>query len=347
MDIAVDATQSGDGVILKFITKPAYFVGRVTVDGVKEPPNQGQLVSDTKLILGTPFTNPDKQQAVESLKNSLRRNGFYNATIQASTDYDRATQQVNVDFDVDTGDRAKFQRPLITGNPERSADDVIHSTRWQRLWGLLGWQPVTETRVQQGLDNVRRYYQKKDQLTARVNLRQLAYQSATNTVEPTIDIEGGPVISIRTEGIRIRRGKLKQLIPVYQERAVDHDLLVEGQRNLVQYLEAEGYFEADVDFHDAAAKGRTRTIIYDVDKGERHKLAKLSIIGNHYFDLQTLQERMYVTPASFPRFLHGRYSETLLKKISIASKICIEPMVLGTPRSLTKLSMIIVGRTPI
>ncbi len=48
-DIAVDATLSAAGVNLKFITKPAYFIGYFDVSGVPEPPNDGQLLVATKL----------------------------------------------------------------------------------------------------------------------------------------------------------------------------------------------------------------------------------------------------------------------------------------------------------
>jgi len=39
------------GVNLKFITKPAYFIGYFDVDGVPDPPNEGQLLVATKLTL--------------------------------------------------------------------------------------------------------------------------------------------------------------------------------------------------------------------------------------------------------------------------------------------------------
>src|SRR5262245_27790797 len=44
-DIAVDASLRGEDVVLEFQTKGAWFVGRVGVDSVPEPPNQGQLVN--------------------------------------------------------------------------------------------------------------------------------------------------------------------------------------------------------------------------------------------------------------------------------------------------------------
>jgi outer membrane protein assembly complex protein YaeT len=311
-DIAVDATDSGDGVALRFITKRAYFVGRVDVSGVKEPPNRGQLASATKLSLGRPFTESDKDRALNSLQTLLKRNGFYNTSIVASENYEKSTEQINISFDVQTGDRARFERPAISGNPERPIDDIVRSAKWRRLYGLLGWQQVTDSRVQQGLDNIRKYYQKKDLLLARVNLSQLEYHPVTNTVQPTIEIEAGPRVQIRAEGIR--EGKLKQLVPVYQERSVDEELLMEGERNIIQYLEGEGFFEATVTHSEQDESKNLKVITYEINKGRRHKLVKLVIDGNHYFTEQTIRERLYTTPAEFPRFPHGRYSGDLLQR---------------------------------
>lgn len=313
-NIAVDGASSPGGVDLKFVTTPAYFIGNISVQGVRQPPNNGQLVGATKLELGRQFSEPQKGRAIESLQSVLRRNGFYQSSITASTHFLPGIQQVDLNFQVDAGQRARFEQPEVTGDPERSVGAVIASTKWKRLWGLLGWQQVTDARVEQGLDNIREYYQKKDLLLAKVTLRQLEYHAATNTVKPTIGIEPGPSVVIRTEGTRIRRGKLKQLIPVYQEQAVDDDLLVEGQRNLTQYLQAEGYFDAEVTFTQSTGKNRSRVITYHIHRGQRHKFVKLEVTGNHYFTTETIRERMYLTPAEFPRYLHGRYSGALLQQ---------------------------------
>jgi outer membrane protein insertion porin family len=249
-DIAVDGSALDQGVLLRFVTKRAYFVGRVLISGVKEPPNRGQLLSATKLVLGQPFEEQEQSRAIEALRVLLRGNGFYNASVNARTTYDDRYEQANVSFEVETGSRALFEPPVIQGRPERPIDSIVKSAKWKRLHGLLGWQPVTESRVQQGLDNIRRYYEKEDLLLARVNLRQLEYNPATNTVKPVIFINGGPHVQIRTEGARLGRGKLRQLVPVYQERTVDEDLILEGEKNILQYLQAEGYFEAEVSHSD-------------------------------------------------------------------------------------------------
>ena len=312
-DIAVDASEAGTshGVVLKFITKRAYFVGRITVEGVKEPPNEGQLVSATKLQLGLPYNENDKLSAIESIENLLRRNGFYHPTVTADTQYLDATEQAKLTFLVDTGKRAHYERPVITGTPNRSIDSIVRSTRWERLYGLFGWHTVTDNRTQQGVDNVRSYYQKKDLLLSRVNLRGLEYHEQTGTVQPTLQVTAGPVVIIRVEGASIRRGKLRQLVPVYQERTVDADLLVEGQHRIQQYMQSEGYFEADVSYVSERQNG-SRIITYNVDKGPRHRLVSLTIVGYKYFTLATIKERMETEPVRFPRFPYGRYSSTTL-----------------------------------
>ncbi len=316
-DLAVDAHQEPDGVALRFVTERTYFVGRVQVLGVKQPPNNGQLLSAAKLRLGTPYSDADKNQAIESVKNILRQNGFYNATVDAGVDRDDGYEQANVTFDVEAGKRAKFERPLVSGNPGRSQDSVIRATHWKRLYGWfgLGWQQVTDARLRGGLDNVRRYYEKNHLLDTKVALNRLDYHEDSNTVQPSIEIEAGQHIAVRVEGAKISLGKLVQLVPIFQERSVDEDLLVEGDHNIEQYLETGGYFEAEVKHTVSDGKdGRARIVTYTVDRGGRHKFVYLAIQGNRYFPEQTIRERLYIEPASLPRFPWGRFNEGYLRQ---------------------------------
>ncbi len=312
-DVAIDArlADSKNGVILRFITKNAYFVGRVSFEGIKEPPASGQIASATKLRLGLPYSDGDRQSASEAIETLMRRNGFYNAKVDSSVEYKDATEQADVIFRLTLGKRAHYETPVITGTPERSTKDIVKSTKWKRLYGLLGWHQVTETRTLSGLDDVRSYYQQKNLLLARVTLRGLEYQPQTNTVKPTLRVTAGPEVVVQVKGVKIRKSKFRQLIPVYQERTVDTDLLVEGQHNLEAYLQSEGYFEADVQYSLGQESGK-QTITFQVTRGVRHHLKVLEIDGNKYFKINTIRERMVTQPARFPRYPYGRYSLSML-----------------------------------
>ncbi|MGE5644868.1 MAG: POTRA domain-containing protein [Acidobacteriota bacterium] len=315
-DIRVDARAKDSGVVLTFITTGNYFIGRVSVSRTPTPPNQGVLVNATRLDLGSLYTPSAATQAVNNLQQVLRNNGFYRANIETEFEHDPATQQVKLRFIVKVGDRAKYTAPLVTGNPERSVEEIVKATHWKRRW--FGWKTVTDARTQDGIQNVRRSYQKKDLLEARVSLEKAEWEPDTNRVRHTLDIDAGPKISIMTVGTKISRGKLKQLVPVFEEQSVDRDLLVEGANNIREYLEGKGYFDTKVDFEartapqDGAARA-SQIIEYRIERGERHKVTLIEIKGNRYFDTNTIRERMYIRRASLIQFRYGRFSESYLR----------------------------------
>ena len=314
-DLAVDANEASGGVALKFITKRAYFVGRVLVTGVKEPPNSGQLASATKLRLGEPYSDAEKNQAVESVRSLLRQNGFYRPDIEDELRYQTETEQANVLLNVTTGKRARLEQPVITGALDNTGQNIVRATHWKRLYGLLGWQELTESRLRQGIDNIRHYYEKRDRLQANVTLAHLEYSEETNTVRPYVDIRPGPRIIVRVEGVNISRGRLADLVPIFQEGAVDADLLAEGERNIAQYMQSLGYFEVRVTYTATQTPNRQeQSITYHVQHGGRHKFVFLSVSGNRYFPQQTIRERLYIEPALFPRFPNGRFSNDYLKQ---------------------------------
>lgn len=307
-DIAVDATLQNGKVNLRLITTPAFFIGYVGAEGVPEPPNRGQIITATKLQLGAEYSQADVRQASESVTSLLKRNGFFNPLIAPQVQTNSSLQQATVDFRIEPGNRARFAGINVTGNPGRSTAAILRDTGWKGFRGLLPWRPLTDNRVQSGVDGVRSWYFKHDYLMAKVNLTAMPFDPETNKVVPTLDIAPGPKVDVKITGAKISKGRLRTLLPIYQERAVDNDLLREGSRDLVEYFQSRGYFEAEASYQTSASPSGDETIQYDVDRGGRHKLVLLDIEGNKYFTTSTLRERMYMTPAAFLRFPRGRYS---------------------------------------
>ena len=319
-DISVDATQEGQAAVLLFTTSPTYFVSRVSVRGEAEPPNRNQLSAATQLELGSPFHEDAIEAAAVRIQERLRANGLYGANLQRHVDLTYNTEEASIYFDLNTGDRAHFggvqiSSPLNEPLSEQARASLLRATEWHRGISFLtlpGWRSVTENRVQVGLENLRRRLQKDDRLQARVTLDRLDYDAATNLVTPVLSINNGPIIEVRTTGTDVKKTRLRQLVPIYQERTVDRSLLLEGQRNLTEYMQSEGYFDATVRFSESEPEPGRSVIEYQIDRGTRHKLRNIIIAGNLYFDTATLRERMYVQPVSFLRFRAGRYSPRLL-----------------------------------
>jgi outer membrane protein assembly complex protein YaeT len=316
-DLAVDARDEGAGVALRFVTQRAYFVGRIEVLGVKQPPNEGQLLSAAKLRTGTLYSAADQNQAIESLQILLRQNGFYDADVKAEVEYEPEWEEAHVSFNIEPGQRARLEMPAISGNTSRSNASIVRATHWKRLYGFLGlgWQPVTSARVITGLDNVRRYYEKRNLLQSKVTLSRLDYHEDSNTVEPYIDIKEGPRVAVVVQGAHIAQAKLIELVPMFQEHSIDSDLVTEGDHNIEQYLESQGYFEAEVSHSITDGKDASERIVtYIVERGSRHKLVYLGVTGNHYFPDEMIRERLQIEPARLPRYPYGRFNESYLRQ---------------------------------
>src|SRR5262245_37928640 len=172
-DIQVDAELSNGDVVLRFITQNNWFIGRVAVEGqIKDPPNPGQLINASRLELGELQTDEKVQQGANGIQELFESNGFYQSQVQPRFAYDPRLTQVRVDYVVDSGHRARYAIPNVEGDLKMPPGKVISATKWK---GWFGWKPVTQSRTQRGLQNVRKQYQKQDRLMARVTLDDLTF----------------------------------------------------------------------------------------------------------------------------------------------------------------------------
>lgn len=313
-DLAVLAAKTPEGVELTIQTKPAFFVSSIRVTGVPEPPNPAQLTNSTKINLGEPFDERTLPEAVASLQDVLRANGFYSAKVNYETLEKADTEEMSIRFHVEPGPRARFSRPVFTGNLALSEKKLIRLTGWRRWFGLHGWQPVTDARVQRGVSRLQDAYRKAGYLRASVHLKDLGFHIDEMTVSPNLEIESGPRVRVRATGTKVSQGELRRLIPIFQERTVDRELLVEGQRNLVNKFRNLGYFDAKVSYELQETGSGEQTIRYRIERGPRYRLVKVLLGGNRYFDEATLRERLSIIPARMPRYRRGRFSPDLLEQ---------------------------------
>ena len=309
-DIAVDAKLENGQVAITFLIKGNWFVGQVAVEGTSAPPTSGQLVNATELNLGALFRPESLTEDTSNLKKLMASNGLFEPAITSRVTHEDRIQQANIHFDIVPGPRARFGPPVIKGEFTVPESKVVGATHWK---GWFGWQKVTDDRTQNGLQRVQESFQGKHYLMARVTLDELKYDPATRTVTPYLQITQGPMVRVEASGAKVSQGRLKKLIPVFEEQAVDRELLLEGVSQLTEYFQAKGYFDTKVNFTSAKAADGQLQIQYTIARGMRHKVVKVSIEGNSYFDRQTIRERMFIAPASF-QLRHGRYSPSMVER---------------------------------
>lgn len=296
------------GVRVRFATTANFFVGIVTIQGVSANPSANQLASATRLQLGELYTPQKITHGLEGIQRMMQENGFHQSRATVSEQRDEQQHQINMTFHMIPGRRAVIGDITLQGDAGYSVDQI------KAIGRLKSGDPVFANRITRALQRIRRRYQKQNRLLAQVEVANRTYQSDRNTVDYVFKVERGPVVQIAAEGFKLTQRLLKKLVPIYEEGAVDDDLLNEGRRNIQNHLQTLGYFDVAVSVtQHSTLDGKSVQIVYSINPGDRHKLAAIRISGNKFFSDELIRSRMQEQSAGRV-FSHGRYSEELLKE---------------------------------
>ncbi len=312
-DIKAVATPVGSGVRLDFVVRENLFFNRVLIEGLTPPPTDASAAAAMQLALGRPFRQEDVDEGLERLREVLKEEGLYTAQVSAKNEPHAETHQMDILVRVKPGPRARVEAvDLKNGTAYRDAELL---SRLKMKPGQL----ATTARIQRGTGRIRKFLVKKGRLSARATVRRGEYVAAKNTVRLELEVTEGPQVQLAVTGAKFSNGELKRLVPVYQEGAVDADLLEEGKRNLRERLERDGYFDAQVGYttdtkevqgKEQKTKGTEELITYHIERGARHRLVGIEITGNHYFSIELLRSRLQIYGAAFGS--RGRFSRRLV-----------------------------------
>jgi outer membrane protein insertion porin family len=308
-DIEVEAERNARGeVALVFRALQSYFLGSIRVEGSADQPTGAQLANASKLVLGEQFTEARINTGTASMQHILRQNGYYAAQIQTSYEWDPPDQQVRVLFTVARGPRAKVGVVNLTGTPGLEIRQFLNAS------GLEPGGPVSTAQITRALKRLRKKYQKDGRLQAQVTVTRQDYHPENNTLDYTFEIVRGPRVDVRVEGAKLRSSLVKKFVPIYEENALDDDLLNEGSRKIRDYFQTKGYFDAKVSFTEQQTPAEEqRAVVFNIDKGDRHKVLDIDITGNKYFPRETIRERIEVQPAG-GLLLHGVFSQSMVAR---------------------------------
>ncbi len=306
-DIQAEAERAETtGVRLRFLTVANFFVGMVTLEGVSINPSANQLASATRLQLGELYAREKVDRALTGIQRVLEENGFRRSVVTFSEQRDERQHQVNLTFHVVRGPRALVGEIALEGDAGYSVEQIMEVAK------LHSGDLATSNRITRALQRIRRRCQKQDRLLAQVEVASRTYQPKRNTVDYVFKVDRGPVVVIAAAGFRLTQHVLHKLVPIYEEGALDDDLLNEGRRNIQNHLQTLGYFEATVAVSRRSPQDKNLQVVYTVNPGDRHKLAAIRISGNRFFSNDLIRARMQDQSAG-PIFSHGRYNEALLE----------------------------------
>jgi outer membrane protein insertion porin family len=304
--LRVTSTEVSGGVRIDFVVERNFYNNLVRIEGIKEPPSQPAALAAVRLSLGDPFRESSLREAAGRLQGALSDEGLYEAKISWTLAAHEDTREMDVLFVVDAGPRAHVGAVKVDNNtPYTDAQLLARSKVTQK-------NVVTSAGLSHASDRVKNYLVKQGYLGAGARFDRGAYDPQTKRVPLTFSVTAGPRVAIEVSGARVSKSEQKKLLPMYAEGAVDEDLLQEGRRNLRDYLQSQGYFNATVDVSSRQDDTlKERMISYQITRGDRYRVAGVAFEGNKYFRTSLLERRLNIQTAAF--LASGRFSQELLR----------------------------------
>ena len=306
--IDVDATSAPDGTTsVTFRVRPVYFFSTFRL----EPDNlvERSLSSYFRIPVGERFTTSAIDRIVQDTTELLKDDGYFQATIAPTYEFQEPTHLVFVTLKAMPGTRAKIGQIRITGGEQTFTEEELADAL-----DLKTGDEFSADAFEKGVGDIRTEFIKLRFLNTKVRSERL-YVPGTNTVDLNITIEPGQFALVQTRGFEIKEKRITELVPIYEEAAVDDDLIEEGRVAVARYMQQEGYFEAVVTvekFETDPSLANAVQINYVIDPGAKHEIVAVRIIGNQFFESDEIRDRIKSRRGELLN--HGVFSADLLEE---------------------------------
>jgi outer membrane protein insertion porin family len=313
--VEVQVTPEAAGLRLMFVLQPALYFGVFDFSNASKVFSYTRLLQIANYPKQEPYTPGRVAEAQSNLLDFLHREGYFLATVDSRIESDQRRGVVNVVFQVDLKQRARVGQVIITGTtPEETArlEGALRSVRarLRRVYLKTG-KSYSLNRLESATAFLRKQLAARNYLAAQVTLISSRYNPQTNSADITFNVVKGPEISVKVIGARISGRAQRSQIPIYQENAVDPDLVHEGEQNLASYFQAKGFFDVEVRSSMEQHSSGT-TIVYAIEKGKRGKVKDVKFQENRKFSDRDLRTRVAVKQARF--LSRGTFSRRLVTR---------------------------------
>jgi outer membrane protein assembly complex protein YaeT len=233
---------------------------------------------------GSVFAEDRLPKAVEELKEGLRREGYFGAAIEPSTQKDPNGPQVDVVFKISGWRRYRI------GSIEIQGPVVVPLGKlFMRMKSRPG-QLYIPSRLDSDIQTLRAYYTSLGYRRSDIQFASERFDDVRRTVALVLEVQPREKITIVVNGARV---PLSLLAPIWEERIFEEWGLSEGEVRVLNYLRKKGYLYATVQSRIERPESEIR-VVYDVVPGKKYSIERISFEGVKSFNVQKLREELLV-----------------------------------------------------
>ena len=299
----IQVHKEGDQrVLLNFWMTKKLYVRKINFTGSSGIPRRKMRESMYALREGGSFSEDNLSRAVEDLRNSLRKEGFYQIGIEAIPRRDAESSQVDVVFSIHSAKRFIVKNVDFTGDILVSEGDLKKKMKTKE-----GKEYIPDV-LEQDFQRLKEIYHAQDYRRAEVKIKNAEYEETQGHVSLTLEIIPHERIEIVVKGAKI---PLDLIRPLWEERIFEEWGLAEGDAKIINYLREKGYLFSSVVSYVEREDSRIR-VVHEVSPGEKYRILDVSFEGLGYITSSQIRDALLIEK-SIPLF--GRISGAKLFKL--------------------------------
>jgi len=307
--IAVDATAAPGGTEISFLVTAQYYFSSIRL----EPANllERPITSYFPPPYGKKFSTAPVERFVADTVKLLEEVGYFNVAVNPEYSPDEKTRLMTVVLKVNSSNSpAKIRTVSING-----AKKLISDKQMRGALKISDGDEFNAEKIDKGVTRLRQLFVDSGYLTAKVRAER-TYDPAANKVDLDIQVDPGKttIVQVTEEGGKsseISDKKLRTLVPIFEEGAVDSELVNEGRDHIVGYYQQLGFFDASTTANVTEGPDQSVRVEYVVTKHDEHRVRSLRIIGGAYFTEADILKKMKTSEGKLSS--HGLFSPEMLQ----------------------------------
>jgi outer membrane protein assembly factor BamA len=310
--VRVQVQPEANGLRVLFVIEPAIYYGIFEFPGA-ERFNYARLVQVANYEVQSPYSATEIERDRKLLATFFQQSGYFQAQVSSALQIDQQHGIVNILFHSDLGRKAKFGEIDIAGLPLSESTDLQHrlTTLFARIRGaaVRDGKSFNRSTLNKATNYIQSRLQKEGFLGAQVKLDGAEYHADSNRADIRFSVKAGAKTQVQIAGAHLWPWAKRNLLPEYQGVGVNEETVQEGQRALISYYQAKGFFDVKVT-SNMSGDDRLRTVIYHVTKEKKHKLTDVRLTGESQLKAADLEPHITVHKHFFS---HGQFSDQLVR----------------------------------
>lgn len=327
----VELRRDGDTLVVVLEERPS--IRNFSVAGNKELKDDDldPLLRQLGLTEGRVLDRSILKEVTQELHNQYYARGKYGVKVNVSVE-DVAERQVDVDIDIQEGERARIRAINIVGNEAFSEEDLLDEFEL-RTPNLLSFYRRDDRYAAESLigdlESLRSYYMDRGYAAFALNATQVSLSPDKKDVYITLGVEEGGLYTITDIEVAgdtiIPKDRLARLVVVQPGSIFNRGLLTQSADNMTTALGAFGYSFARADpIPEFDHENNEVSITFLVDQGQRVYVRNINFLGTEKTNDEVFRREMRQLESGWVNNTGIERSKIRLQRLPFVEEVEIE-----------------------